>query len=208
MHRILFSIPIYGYSPESHEERCERHKEKTINNSIALGNSYDEALKIYIRFYSDKKEYKNYIIGYIDVLYNYQEGSIEYKHYLICRKKFFNDNKLKKEIVELKKENLTKEQYENKKNYIMNHYEYKVSRMPLFTGVKHYFTAWLIQGLHVNVSNKTNLEIAEIIKQDIENIIKNPIYKGLYIDLDQFNLLYDKINYNLIFEELHQVKRS
>ena len=117
----------------------------------------------------------NYIVGYLEICYT--GSDIVYVLYSMKTKKYLDD-----------------------KNYIETPYS-----MPLFTEKKHYMTNEPIIGIHRLIErNDTNKDIGEHILHDVKNIIERNINKKFFVDLSQFYMLYDKIDYLELFDRQNQ----
>lgn len=202
MIEILFSIPIYAFS----EDILHTNYQKYLNRSIQHVNNGDTELQKRIHFNLNHKKqliYKNYIIGFLDVVYD--KGDITFDRYLMTTDKSMYTNKERKKMfLQLESESLPIEDRD------LLWYNWQATKKVLYrmnygTNKKHYMENEKISGFHIyNLSKKSNSEILLELEEDINSIVNDTkqIYGNtLYFDFSNFNFIKKYIDFNHLFND-------
>lgn len=191
----LFEINIYRYTPQQFEKKVIEERVKFYEATKTSIISKQDIDDMYAREQGCKREFADYSIGAIEVLY--YQGCISYEARVMLKYKFAT----RKQIGEMVSKLRDKQLYENdleRANIASGSYIIEPRKPVLFSGRKYYTTRYNIQGVYSPINGYDNPQIISIIKNDLIKINKTDIFKGLYFDMSAWDGLgkyIDFVNY-------------
>ena len=198
---ILFSIPIYALNEEELDNQYKMSLNKFLSKAESNLEPENEKIMRFQTIHKNQTVYKNYIIGFIDIV-KYQ-GEIRFVKYLTSTTKSIYTQKERNEFLDLLSNNMLDKEDESCIWAKFHSTEEIPYRMSYGTEKKHYMCQILVPGLRI-FDFKDNNELLEEIEEHLDWVLQEvkDFYKDkVYVDMNNFNLLKKHVDIHAILNK-------
>lgn len=200
---ILFSIPIYALNEEELDKQYKMSLNKFLSKAESNLEPEDEKIMRFQTIHKNQTVYKNYIIGFVDIVK--YKGEIRFVKYLTSTTKSIYTQKERDEFLDLLINSMLDKE---DTSYIWAKYhstEEIPYRMSYGTEKKHYMCEIMVPGLRIfDFQNRDNSDILEDIEEDLKWVLQEvkDFYKDkVYIDMNNFNLLKKYVDFHALLNK-------
>ncbi len=198
----LFEIKLYPFTKEEFDKKVAITRDDFYALSKEQNRSKYDTKLLYSHFYGKKSSYIDYSIGYLEIYYD--GVCLCYESKLMLSKRYTNKRTIEKMLKELENDTeLNPKEKSIKERAIRDSHSLVIYRPPLYTERKKYLSNYHIGGLYSNVTAMSNTEIVSAIREDIDIIKADGLFKNISFDLSLFDRIVSYIDFQSLFENFH-----